>query len=59
MNNKNNDKYNLSLSYGFYEYSREIKKEMSINDLIRKADAEMYKNKIRIRRFKEKVNNIL
>ncbi len=46
-NNKNNDKYNLSLSYGFYEYNREIKKEMSINDLIRKADAEMYKNKIK------------
>ncbi|NOW90683.1 diguanylate cyclase (GGDEF)-like protein [Clostridium beijerinckii] len=46
-NDKNNDKYNLSLSDGFYEYSREIKKEMSINDLIRKADEEMYKNKIK------------
>lgn len=43
----NNDKYSLSLSYGFYEYSQDIKKEMSINDLIGKADAEMYKNKIK------------
>lgn len=42
-----NEKYNLSLSYGFYEYSQDIKKEMSINDLIEKADADMYKNKIR------------
>lgn len=45
--NKSNDSYSLSLSYGFYEYNQEIKKEMSINDLIRKADAEMYKNKIK------------
>ena len=45
--NENNENYNFSLSYGFYEYSQDIKKEMSINDLIVKADAEMYKNKIR------------
>ncbi|MDK2829650.1 MAG: hypothetical protein PWP67_2470 [Clostridium butyricum] len=45
--NKSNDSYNLSLSYGFYEYSQEIKKEMSINELIRNADMEMYKNKIK------------
>lgn len=47
--NKSSESYNLSLSYGFYEYNEEIKKEMSINDLIRKADAEMYKNKIKRR----------
>ena len=53
--NKNNDKYNLSLSYGFYEYSKEIQKEMSISDLIKKADAEMYKNKMKKRRnFEDK-----
>ena len=45
--NKSNDSYNLSLSYGFYEQSQEIQKEMSINELIRNADMEMYKNKIK------------
>lgn len=52
--NKSNKNYNFSLSYGFYEYSQDIKKEMSINDLIGKADAEMYKNKIKKRNFKDK-----
>lgn len=45
--NKNSDNYNLSLSYGFYEYSKEIQKEMSISDLIQNADVEMYKNKLK------------
>ncbi|MFL0167265.1 GGDEF domain-containing protein [Candidatus Clostridium helianthi] len=45
--NENNTTYNLSLSYGFYEYKQEIKKKMSINDLIKEADAEMYKNKLK------------
>lgn len=45
--NKNNDKYNLSLSHGFYEYGKEIQKEMSISDLIQKADIEMYKKKLK------------
>lgn len=45
--NNINKNYKCSLSYGFYEYSQDINKEMSINDLIGKADAEMYKNKIR------------
>lgn len=44
--NKNSNNYNLSLSYGFYEYSKEIQKEMSINDLIQESDAEMYKKKL-------------
>ena len=48
--NINNDNYNLSLSYGFYEYSKEIQKEMSINDLIKKADAEMYKRKLKFQK---------
>jgi diguanylate cyclase (GGDEF)-like protein len=48
--NTNNNNYNLSLSYGFYEYSKEIQKEMSINDLIQKADAEMYKKKFEFKK---------
>jgi diguanylate cyclase (GGDEF)-like protein len=48
--NLNNNNYNLSLSYGFYEYSKEIQKEMSINDLIQKADAEMYKKKFEFKK---------
>lgn len=45
--NKNIDNYNLNLSCGFYEHSKEIQKEMVINDLIQKADAEMYKVKLK------------
>ena len=45
--NEGIDNYNLSLSYGFYEYSKEIQKELSINDLIKKADEEMYKKKMK------------
>ncbi|OFI07090.1 putative diguanylate cyclase AdrA [Clostridium acetireducens DSM 10703] len=48
--NNNNNKYNLSLSHGFYEYSKEIQREMSINELIQKADKEMYKKKMKKRR---------
>lgn len=48
-----NEKYNLSLSYGFYEYNQDIKKEISINDLIEKADADMYRNKSRKNRYFE------
>lgn len=48
--NGHSDKYKLSLSYGFYEYSREMQKEMSINDLIIKADEEMYKKKMKKKR---------
>ena len=50
--NINNDNYNLSLSYGFYEYSKEIAEKMSINDLIKKADTEMYKNKLEKKDFR-------
>lgn len=51
---KINDIYNLSLSYGFCEYSKEKNKEISISDLIKKADDEMYKNKVQNRDFKDK-----
>lgn len=47
--NKSNNNYNLSLSYGFYECNKEIQKSMSINDLIKMADTEMYKNKTKKR----------
>lgn len=43
--NENNEKYNLSLSYGFYEYGNELENKLTANDLIRKADIEMYKIK--------------
>lgn len=43
--NEANEKYNLSLSYGFYEYGKEIENKLTINDLIRRADIEMYKIK--------------
>lgn len=43
--NKNNEKYNLSLSYGFYEYSKETEKKLTSKDLIRMADREMYRIK--------------
>lgn len=48
--NRSINKYNLSFSYGFYEYNKEIQKEISINDLIKYADAEMYKEKLKKRR---------
>lgn len=52
--NKNSDNYNVSLSYGFCEYSKKVQNEMSITDLIKKADAEMYKKKLKkSRNFKE------
>nr|WP_243425626.1 GGDEF domain-containing protein [Clostridium paridis] len=43
--NRNNEKYNLSLSYGCYEYGNEIENKVTVNDLIRRADIEMYKIK--------------
>lgn len=48
--NNANEKYNLSISYGFYQYERETKKELTINELIKRADAEMYKMKREKRR---------
>jgi diguanylate cyclase (GGDEF)-like protein len=45
--NENIENYNLSLSYGFYEYSKEMQNGMSIDDLIKRADAEMYKKKFK------------
>lgn len=48
--NKDNEKYNLSLSYGFYEYSKETEKKLTINELIKRADIEMYKVKRKRRR---------
>ncbi|MDW8802505.1 GGDEF domain-containing protein [Clostridium sp. A1-XYC3] len=43
--NKNNDSYDFSLSYGVYEYNKETEKGVSITDIIKKADTEMYKEK--------------
>lgn len=48
--NNANEKYNLSISYGFYQYERETKKELTINELIKRADEEMYKMKREKRR---------
>lgn len=45
--NKDNDIYELSLSYGFYEYGNYLKKDMSVSELIQKADEEMYKKKLK------------
>lgn len=45
--NKNNKKYNLSLSYGFYEYSKKTEKKLTSNEIIKMADKEMYKIKRR------------
>lgn len=56
--NKSNDNYNLSLSYGFYEYNKKIQREVCINDLIKRADSEMYKKKMQKRRnFKDICRN--
>lgn len=43
--NESNEKYNLSLSYGFYEYRKDKGKKLNVNELIRRADLEMYKIK--------------
>lgn len=43
--NKRNNMYKLSLSYGMYEYESRGIDALTINDLIVKADKEMYKNK--------------
>lgn len=43
--NKNNEKYNLSLSYGIYEYSKETEKKLTSKELIKMADTEMYRIK--------------
>ena len=43
--NKRNNMYKLSLSYGMYEYKSRGIDALTINDLIVKADKEMYKNK--------------
>lgn len=48
--NKNNKKYNLSLSYGFYEYSKKTEKKLTSKELIKMADREMYKVKRRKKR---------
>lgn len=48
--NRETDNYNLSLSYGFYEYGKEIEKEMSIKELIKRADMDMYKEKMKKKR---------
>lgn len=44
--NKNNCKYNLSLSYGIFEYDKQVHIEIGINEIIKNADFKMYKNTI-------------
>lgn len=51
--NKNNQDYNLNLSYGFYEYNPKSDSKMLISDLIKSADMEMYKKK----KKRHEVNN--
>ncbi|ABK60669.1 GGDEF domain-containing protein [Clostridium novyi] len=43
--NKNSCDYNLNLSYGFYEYNSKVDNKMTLSDLIKSADMEMYKKK--------------
>lgn len=49
--NENNEKYKLSLSNGFYEYDNQIENKLTVNELIRRADTQMYKTKKRKRRI--------
>lgn len=49
--NKNNEKYNLSISYGFYEYIKKMKEKLSTSEIIKNADIEMYKMKREKRRI--------
>lgn len=42
--------YKLSLSYGFYEYGKD--RDISVNDLVKKADMDMYKEKMKKRFWK-------
>nr|WP_279286879.1 GGDEF domain-containing protein [Clostridium sp. cel8] len=44
--NKNNNRYNFSLSYGLCEYKKHIQGDMTINELIKIADNDMYKRKL-------------
>lgn len=50
-NNKNNEKYNLSISYGFYEYIKKMEVKLSTSEIIKNADIEMYKMKREKRRI--------
>lgn len=49
--NKNNEKYNLSISYGFYEYIKKMEEKLSTSEIIKNADIEMYKMKREKRRI--------
>ncbi len=49
--NKNNEKYNLSISYGFYEYIKKMEEKLSTSEIIKKADIQMYKMKREKRRI--------
>lgn len=49
--NKSNEKYNLSISYGFYEYIKKMEEKLSTSEIIKKADIQMYKMKREKRRI--------
>lgn len=45
--NQSNEQYNVSISYGFYEFNKLSKNELTRNEFINKADKKMYKMKRR------------
>ncbi|WP_052112968.1 GGDEF domain-containing protein [Clostridium novyi] len=47
-------KYNLSLSYGFSEYKLNEAKDLTLNEVIHKADKKMYKRKLKNKFLYEK-----
>ncbi|MGN9163022.1 GGDEF domain-containing protein [Clostridium sulfidigenes] len=49
--NGNYEKYNLSISYGFYEYIKKMEEKLSTSEIIKNADIEMYKMKREKRRI--------
>lgn len=49
--NGNYEKYNVSFSYGFYEYIKKFEEKLSTSEIIKKADIQMYKMKREKRRI--------
>ncbi|WP_148347204.1 GGDEF domain-containing protein [Clostridium butyricum] len=45
--NYKNNKYDINLSYGFYEYGVKCKNDVNISELIMKANKQMYYNKVK------------
>jgi len=49
--NDNYEKYNVSFSYGFYEYIKNFEEKISASEIIKNADIQMYKMKREKRRI--------